>query len=186
MNFTLLFSTLSFLLTLSPQDVNSREKNTNAIKVHYPFIRILQFPQPELQFSFSKETTQFINSQEDWEKFWHENTLVKPSPQPSVDLNWKKELILVVAWPAEADRVDKSAAFLSARLIEWEESEKILDLEFSLLEPCFGLITDRSPVQFLVMKQEELKFNLFRLRTVEAQEAGCFDQQNPPLDPQMP
>lgn len=174
MKFLFSFSSVVLLLISSAQDVNAAIEHERS----FPKTRMVQVDQVDLNFSFEKERQDFFYDQASWENLWKENSRIIPAPTPEIDIDWEREVVLMLAWPGEFSSKDNFASFLSTRIEKLNEDDKVFQIKVVLTEPCFAMMTDRSPVIFLAFDQDDLLFNQFSLETIKAEQTGC-DPANP-------
>jgi len=155
-------------------------------------IKMLQMDPSTVNFSFADFKTQWFTSQDSWDQFWVENSRIVDPKAPENPVDWSKQAVLAIFWPSK-DAVIRMPAFQSSEQLTGDaqyqntkieipqlrnssqpKKDKTLRLHLLLNTPCFGIITDASPTQFLVFDYKNLDFASIDVQTKETKETSCI------------
>src|SRR5690606_23624876 len=114
-------------------------------------VKFLKVSPLDLNFAFSESEVFEFKTRENLENFWKENSRIVNTKAPNFPVDWENEILILVGWESIDDVVRLPS--LSNQNIR----KDILEFEFFLTKPCFGIITDVSPTAFLSIPKEKRK-----------------------------
>lgn len=162
----------------------------------YSELRRVQFLEAnpvKLNFAFENFTSRWFISQEEFGKFYSEHTRNVDVPADVLPIDWSSEALLTIFWKSE-DGIIRMPAYVGSEIREAPENAddpdspitKTLVLHFLMNKPCFGIITDVSPVVLMPFRFSDLKFTNIKIESDPSRITNCLSQQDnsPAKDPQ--
>jgi len=139
-------------------------------------IRHLEIESPRKNIAFQEFEARWFATEEMWSRFWAENSRDSEPIAPTVKVDWTQEAVLGIIWKSE-DTIVRLPSFAGSTLIPTAipEDRPSLELHYFLTTPCFGIITDVSPSQFLVFRHRDVWFQDVEIKTEEARASNCWD-----------
>ncbi len=134
-------------------------------------IQTIQIPDLKLNFQFSNFTTKWFFSQNEWKKFWQNHSRSKETA-PAINVDWSSEQVLAIFWEGKDSWV-KNPSFAGVQ-IQDDHDIREMKLYFNLNYPCFGIYTDVSPVQFLVLDKNVIDIDRFVISTENTRSMNCY------------
>ncbi len=133
-------------------------------------VQVIQVPAQQLNFKYKAFKTQWLTSMNDWKTLWKESRM--EGDAPNLPVNWKNESTLAIFWPSK-DGVVRIPAFSGAEVVD-VDGAKQLRLNFNLNSPCFGIITDVSPAQLILIDQTMTDIDRVVIHSENTKSIGCF------------
>ena len=134
-------------------------------------LQTLQFPSELINFQFGGFQTFWVTTERYWNSFWTKYSR-NDQPAPIIPIDWKKESVLAVFWESK-DEVVRIPTFMGIEQFG-REGSKTMRVSFTLNKPCFGIITDSSPAQFIIINHELFDLDSISIRTLDTKTVGCF------------
>lgn len=134
-------------------------------------IQLVQILPKDLHFHFSNFTTKWFLSEKDFQNFWKQSSMMN-AKAPEVSIDWKTEQVLGIFWEGKDDVV-RIPAFAGTEVRE-NDGVRQLRLYFNLNRPCFGIITDVSPAQFLIVDKDLNDIDRIVVATENTKATGCY------------
>lgn len=138
--------------------------------------RMVQLPPSQVNFAFDKFSTFWSLSEESFKKFYSENSRIEDVEVPKLPIDWKTEASMMIFWKSEDNIIRfPSLSGSTVRSSDDEAKQPILELEFTLTTPCFGIITDASPSYLLIFPYTDLKYSKIKINTINAKQTNCIE-----------
>lgn len=134
--------------------------------------QFLEVSHADVDFKFMQFKTKWILSEQDWNNFLRDHNRIT-SKAPALPVNWDKEAVLSIFWKSMEDQVVRIPTFMGSDKMD-DGLEKTLVLYFTLNTPCFGIITDSSPRQFLVFDHHLRDVDSVLIKTENTKSTGCY------------
>ena len=115
------------------------------------YLKIFEISPIDLNFAFEKDFLILITTQEDFEKFWTEQSRNLEAKPPHIGLNWKTENLIIYFWKS-VDDLKRMSSVSSFRF----EDDRLL-IHAALADMCFAIITDISPSLFFGVPKNKIK-----------------------------
>lgn len=138
--------------------------------------RMLQLPPSKVNFAFDKFSTFWSLSEESFTKFYSENSRIEDVEVPKLPIDWKTEASMMIFWKSE-DNIIRFPSLSGSTISSSNDETKqpVLELEFTLTTPCFGIITDASPSYLLIFPYKDLKYSKIKINTISARQTNCIE-----------
>jgi hypothetical protein len=155
-----------FLFSNSAIAQSETESQSYGREIHF-----LELPPTILNFKFQNQNQFWITSETQWKDFWKTNSRIQ-GEAPKLNVRWSSQSLLGIFW-ASKDAVVRIPTYQGIE--EWDEGmKKFIRVVFALNVPCFGIITDNSPVKFLLVDKNFADIDSISIRTEETKSVGCF------------
>jgi hypothetical protein len=133
-------------------------------------IQLLQVPAEKLNFALKTFKAQWITSEADWKNLWKKSRMEGEAIK--LPVQWMSESVLAIFWESK-DAVVRIPSFVGAD-IDDVNGVRQMKLTFNLTTPCFGIISDSSPAQLLVIDRSLGDVDKIIVHTETTRATNCY------------
>ena len=164
----------SFLFSL----VFSFDFSSRALFAELRKLQIIEINPNEMNSAFPNFQAKWFTSQIAFDEYFKEHTRNIDVEAPQLPVQWQTQALLAIHWPSR-DAVIRMPSFLYSQVKDLNKednasSEQSLLLTFQLNTPCFGIITDVSPMMLVAFNYQDLQFANIQIQTEHSQSINCL------------